>query len=77
MLYHSSYFFVSLATGNPYMAEAKNGQDTYIFYLNVCGRPALDSVVMTKVTYLPAKPKTRVMWRRLLGDSRTKLLGSP
>uniref|UniRef100_A0A673MU85 Cation-independent mannose-6-phosphate receptor-like n=1 Tax=Sinocyclocheilus rhinocerous TaxID=307959 RepID=A0A673MU85_9TELE len=24
-------------TGKPYMAEAKNDQDTYIFYLNVCG----------------------------------------
>lgn len=29
--------FHILATDKPYMAEAKNGQDTYFFYLNVCG----------------------------------------
>ncbi len=37
MLYHLSYFFLSLATGKPYMAVAQNGQDSYVFYLNVCG----------------------------------------
>uniref|UniRef100_A0A8C1GAT4 Insulin-like growth factor 2 receptor n=1 Tax=Cyprinus carpio TaxID=7962 RepID=A0A8C1GAT4_CYPCA len=25
-------------SGTPYMVEAKNGKDTYIFYLNVCGQ---------------------------------------
>uniref|UniRef100_A0A8C1XSQ9 Insulin-like growth factor 2 receptor n=1 Tax=Cyprinus carpio TaxID=7962 RepID=A0A8C1XSQ9_CYPCA len=35
-------------TGKPYMTEAKNGQDTYIFYLNVCGETTAGQCVDDK-----------------------------
>uniref|UniRef100_A0A8C2E6T2 Insulin-like growth factor 2 receptor n=1 Tax=Cyprinus carpio TaxID=7962 RepID=A0A8C2E6T2_CYPCA len=35
-------------TGKPYMTEAKNGQDTYIFYLNVCGETTAGQCVDNK-----------------------------
>uniref|UniRef100_A0A672Q5X8 Cation-independent mannose-6-phosphate receptor-like n=1 Tax=Sinocyclocheilus grahami TaxID=75366 RepID=A0A672Q5X8_SINGR len=35
-------------TGKPYMAEAKNDQDTYIFYLNVCGETSAGQCVDDK-----------------------------